>query len=481
MALTTEQEEKVKRIIEAFDNGKRLSDLPTIKGSNPFDLMVEVLDTDGESKKSTIAAMLPYAEQTCMYGVEFDTSVSSSDVTRIGNSDLHKSLPIQNRMRGCLLNDNGEVVEYLNPSDWRGNVRDGSRGQVMVELPLFYAKFETDGTKRRVKMSEYPLPGYMVFPKRYVSAYQATVQRSKTMLASVANNTEDYRGGNNNATWDGEDRSLLGMPASSINRMNFRNYARKRKAGSAEWNCMVYDIQKELYWLFVVEYATLHSQKAFNAQLSAEGFRQGGLGAGVSNLNGTKWNEWNAYNPFIPCGYTDELGNATGVKEFIMPEGYNNGEGLVVSVPRYHGIENPFAHLYQWTDGVNVRINPTEENGGNGLSEVFVCDDPSLFSDNGYEGYHHVGNLPRTEGWMKEAVFGEEGDIVPAMVGGGSTTYHCDYFYTNIPTTTTLRGLLFGGGASYGARCGFACASSLYAPTHASAHIGSRLCFLPQS
>ena len=30
MALTTEQEEKVAQIIEAFENGKRLSDLPNL-------------------------------------------------------------------------------------------------------------------------------------------------------------------------------------------------------------------------------------------------------------------------------------------------------------------------------------------------------------------------------------------------------------------------------------------------------------------
>ena len=70
----------------------------------------------------------------------------------------------------------------------------------------------------------------------------------------------DYRGGNNNTAYDGTYRTFLGRPATGISRTNFRNYARKRKAGSTEWNCMTYDIQKELYWLFVIEYATLNSQ-----------------------------------------------------------------------------------------------------------------------------------------------------------------------------------------------------------------------------
>ena len=166
MALTSEEESKVRQIIEAFEGGKRLIDLPEVEGTNPFELICEVLDTDGESKKAALATLLPYLEEQCMYGIEYDITVSSPDVTRIGNMALHKSLPIHNRMKGCLLADDGTVNEYLNPKDWRGQTRDGSRGQVMVELPMYYRKFETDGNKRRVKLSEYPLPGYQQVKKK---------------------------------------------------------------------------------------------------------------------------------------------------------------------------------------------------------------------------------------------------------------------------------------------------------------------------
>ena len=140
MALSTDEENKVREIIEAFTNGKRLSDLPNVSGNNPFNLLCEVLE-DGESKKAALATMLPYMEEQCMYGIERDKTVSSRLVTRIGNTALHKSLPVHNRMRGCLLDDDGNVVEYLNPRDWTGHVRDGSRGQVMVEFGDFYCRF----------------------------------------------------------------------------------------------------------------------------------------------------------------------------------------------------------------------------------------------------------------------------------------------------------------------------------------------------
>lgn len=477
--LSEAQEAILEQIIEAFQNGKRLSDLPEVKGTNPYNLFCEVLDEDGESKKAALASLLPYLEDDCSYGVEFDITVSSPTCTRIGNTDLHKSLPVHSRMKGCLLDNDGNVVEYLNPTDWTGNVLDGTRGQVMVEIPAHFRKFETDGNKRRVRISELPLAGYHQVPKCYVSAYEATVERSTLTLASVKNTGADYRGGNNNAEWDGTYRSLLGMPATAISRTNFRNYARKRKTTTTEWNCMTYDIQKALYWLFVVEYATLNSQAAYNPQLTAEGFRQGGLGAGVTTLNGTLWSTFNGYYPVIPCGTTDSLGNGTGEVIYTMPTEYDSSNEITVQVPRYRGIENPFGHIWQWTDGINIRISPTEANGGDELSKVYVCSDPSKFKDNGYDGYSHVGNEARTDGYVKQIIFGEYGEIMPQVVGGGSTTYHCDYHYTNIPTAETLRGVLFGGDADGGANAGFAYACSTYAPSTTAANVGSRLCFLP--
>lgn len=482
MALTAAQEEVLVQIIEAYQNGKRLSDLPDVSGTNPYNLYCEVLDEDGESKKAALASLLPYVEEQSSYGVQFDTSVSTPTCTRIGSTELHKSLPVQSRMKGCLLDDNGNVVEYLNPRDWTGHVRDGSRGQVMVEIPLHYRKFETDGTVRRVRLSELPLPGYHQVPKMYVSAYEASLDRSNLKLASVVNATTQYRGGNNNADYDGTYRSLLNRPVTRVNRINFRSYARRRKSGSTEWNCMTYDMQKALYWLFVVEYATLNTQAAYNAQLTADGFRQGGLGDGVTTFNYNDWTKFNGNLPFTPCGLTDSLGNRTGTVDYTV---YNEAESSPITqtfkVPRYRGVENPFGHIWQWTDGINVRVSPAKENGGDSLSKVFVCSDPSKFSDSNYEGYSYVGNKTRTTGYVKEVIFGEGGEIIPSIVGGSSTTHFCDYHWINIPTTEVLRGILFGGPADPGPYAGFVFAVATNTPSNESSIIGSRLCFIPRT
>lgn len=413
------------------------------------------------------------------YGVEWDVTVSNPKPTRVGKMELHQSLPIQSLMRRCVFKDDGTVNYYLhaNDSTKRDNSANanltGADGQVMVEIPDMYVRFEMDGNKRRCLMSAQALPGFIKWSKDYVSAYEATVERATSKLASVVNETAAYRGGGNQADWDALSKTQLGRPATNISLTTFRTYARNR--GSVEWNCNTYQIQRKLYWLFAVEYANFNSQDTFNAELTPDGYRQGGLGAGVTTLNSTLWSNFNGYFPFVPCGYTNSLGNRTGNVDFTMPAEYGT---LTVQVPSYRGVENPFGHLWKWTDGCKCMIQSDTDGG---LSEFYVCDSPANFTSSGTANYELRGVLPRVEGYVKEMILGEYGEIMPLMVGAGTTTYFCDYFYTSKPASgVSERGVLFGGLATNGATAGFVYANTSDTATYAYAYIGSRLCFIPQ-
>ena len=415
------------------------------------------------------------------YGIEWDTSVSNPVPTRIGKAELHASLPVQSLIRRCVLKDNGEVNYYLHAND--STKRDngaaanltGADGQVMVELPDCYYRFEMDGLKRRALISTEPLPGFNKWNKAYISAYEATVQRSTSKLASVVNTDADYRGGNNTSGWDETNKSLLGRPATNISLTNFRAYARNR--GTSEWNCNVYQLHKELWWFFAIEYCNFNSQASFNAALDANGYHQGGLGAGVTTLDGTKWNNFNGYNPFVPCGTTNSLGNHTGCVDYTLEAGGYDTNATVVSVPSYRGVENPFGHIWKWTDGCKVLV---QSEAAGGLSMFYTCDDPANFTSSGVSNYNYRGDIARASGYVKELVLGEYGEIMPLSIGGGSSTYFCDYFYTSIPDSgTSERGVLFGGPANYDANAGFVCAGTSYAATNTYANVGSRLCFIP--
>lgn len=157
-----------------------------------------------------------------------------------------------------------------------------------------------------------------------------------------------------------------------------------------------------------------------------------------------------------------------------MPAEYGT---LTVQVPSYRGIENPFGHLWKWTDGCKCLIQ-SDADGGH--SEFYVCDNPANFTSSGVTNYQLRGNLPRTGGYIKEVILGEYGEIMPLLIGGGSTTYFCDYFYTSKPDTgVSERGVLFGGLAHYGAYAGFVYSYANYSASVAYAYIGSRLCYIP--
>lgn len=377
------------------------------------------------------------------YGIEFDVTIPSPICTRIGDMQLHKTLPVHSKMRGCLLRDDGTVAKYLNSADWTSEVRDGSQGQVMVEVPEHWMKFETDGNKRRVYVAEKEIATFIRVPKYYISAYEAARDRTNQQLCSVVNNTPQFRGGSNNAAWDDLDKSLLGKPVTAISRIDARVSARNKR-NSTKWNGLPYEIYKDLVWLYYIEYANLNCQTAYTEERDTNGYRQGGLGPGVTNIDNTSWNNWNSYNPFIPCGYTDSIGNNTGVVEFKLPESY--GSELTVQVPRWRGIENLFGHISKICDGIIVELQ-SEEAGGE--SKFYVFDSPENYADTVTEHAIRRDNIARKSGYVKEVTFGDKGDIVVKETGASSTTYFSDCIYNNnIPKEGTVIGTLFSGGQS---------------------------------
>lgn len=413
------------------------------------------------------------------YGVQWDENDASPDCTRIGNMGLHAELPIQNAIIGGLLADDLTFTPFPDQSDWSGETVDGSAGQVMVQIPQYYFKSEVHGTIHKKLISQYPLAGFNEIPLMYISAEKATVDRTDPntpKLCSVVNTTAAFRGGNNTADWDGTYRSLLGFPATNISLTQFRQYARNRAAGTA-WNCAAYHAQRSLYWLFVTEYATLNSQKPYNAAKDVNGYMQGGLGPGASNWNGDAWNAYNGYNPLIPCGYMLEYGNRSAVKNYSVRD-VNSNVLVTFEVNSFHGIQSPFADIWDWFDGILINVQSDEAGG---VSTCYITDEPAKFSSTDFSQYRELGSVPRAENWIKTIYDGEAGDIICKSIPGSSSSYYCDYYWgLNLPTSgVSLRGVRFGGRAAHGSRSGFLFANSTYVPGYVDPSIGSRLCAFP--
>ena len=414
---------------------------------------------------------IPDLEERYAYGVEWDTASSSPDGVRVGNMQLHRELPIQSKMRVCEVDDLGAVTA----ASVSGMVQR-AQGSIMTEIPEHWYKLYTNGTKFRMMLSEIPLPGYKHVDKFYISTYEACIARNEEKLWSenlYAYSDEssliNLRGGDNTSDWDGTYRSLLRMPVTNLTRDQFRQAARKRGSG---WEMYTYGAHKTLFWLFAVEYATLNSQKSFNAQKDANGFSQGGLGLGPTQM--TDWTNFNNANPLIPCGYTNEFGNGSGEKAYVVKNA-SGGTHATLMANRYRGIENPFGHIWKYTDGANIQVTT----GDSGLSILWTTDDPSNFSDTSYTGYNKKGNICRTNGYAKKMLLGEDGDIVATEIGGSSSTYWCDYYYT-YTSANRMQVVLVGGSAGDGSNAGLASVHTSNAPSAAYRLIGSRLCFFPE-
>lgn len=411
-------------------------------------------------------------ENELWYGVKFDLANSSSpDGVRTGNMEMHRTLPIQSKMRGCTINNVDNVKKYLKADDWTkwedGTViaQDSSQisPEMMVEIPEHYRLLvATPDNTVEVRMSEYNLPGYTKVEKKYIGAYEGMTSETLPNLLRSINNTK-YK------------------PKVSTTRNQFQVFARENSRTN-NWNIYTYGAHRDLTWLFVVEYATLNSQKAFNASLTAEGYHQGGLGEGVATGTVTV-NGATTYS-FVPCGTTNSLGNGTGIIEYTHTN--TNAEGTstgtkVVNVPRYRGIENPFGHV--WKNVIDVVVAGTD-------NSVYICKDYTKFGT--FEG----GTNPTAEQliaagyelqdfkestissqYVKKLVNNNQADLFPAIVGNGasSTTYYCDYHWTN--PVATPRTLLIGGRSVNGSGAGLFSFYSDAGLDSSDATVGTRITF----
>lgn len=414
---------------------------------------------------------IPDLEERYAYGVEWDTASSSPDGVRVGNMQLHRELPIQSKIRGVILDNKGGIKSYLNNSNWGNIDTEYLTESIMTEIPEHWYKLYQDGTKFRMMLSAMPLPGYNHIDQFYISSFESGIDRgSSTLISSygVGSTNVNKRGGDNTSEWDGTYRSLLGCPVTYLTRDQFRQAARKRGSG---WEMYTYGAHKTLFWLFAVEYATLNSQKPFNAQKDANGFSQGGLGEGASQM--TDWINFNNANPLIPCGYTNEFGNGSGEKAYVVKNA-SDGTHATLMANRYRSIENPFGHVWKYTDGANIQVTT----GDAGLSILWTTDDPSNFSDTSYTGYDKKGNICRTSGYAKKMLLGENGDIIPTEVDGSSSTYWCDYYRTTI-TIDGIFVVLAGSSANGALGNGLASIYGGYT-SNSARDIGTRLCFFPK-
>lgn len=343
------------------------------------------------------------------------------------------------RMSGRYLVTNSGKASKLSPTNSAlfadGTALDESKGHVMFISPRLYYLVQTDSVSGipYLWLSMLPIGGHYIGGANggmynCIGAYKG----------SMAGNAFVSRSGV--------------APAGSRTINTFWNAA---QINGKDWGLTDYDQRKLMMMLGLSEYGDTNIQAK--------------LGYGVSGSS--NMDLWGAAS-VLQTGATKSLGDNWGKINISLVNGSNTGVNC--SRVNLMGIEDPYG--WQWEDIQGVYCGNSANSAQNG-SEIFIYKGNRLPTAAELAthptGEYRQATRVTTSGWVQEIIAGENFDIFPARIGGGSTSYWADYSWAN----NTGQLVFWGGHASLGACCGLASADSYDAWSHTYADVGSRLAY----
>lgn len=314
-----------------------------------------------------------------VYGVNWNPTTDTYERTGIAAGvALSTSYAgvIQTKMKRCVLNAYGTVKYYLSATDstkkadGSAAIIDGTDGNVMVEIPKFWYKYENAGGVHKWSISDAAQTGYEVHPAfirggveksfRYYCAYQGYTLGTKLISGSGR------------------------VPTATKTCATFRTEAAANGTGwsQIDWNLLI-----AVQLLYLVEYANFNTQA-----MLGQGITTGSVYTAVT-------------------GSSNILGNASSPS--------TNTSTQFMS---YRGIENWYGQIYKFIDGVNVNTYV-----------YYVNNNPATFADGVTTGdYVNTGITSATvNGYVKNLVSSEKGFVASSTSGGSASTFVPDYFYQN--------------------------------------------------
>ena len=301
---------------------------------------------------------------------------------------------IQSEMRRCVLNIDGSVNYYLHPTDSTKKVDgsaaklDGTDGNVMVEIPKFYYKYNyntTSGVVHEHSISLTPDSGYVVHP--------AFVREGVEVEYRYRAAYDGYRSG-------GKLLSISGVyPSANVTITQFRTDARANGAG---WEQLDWLLHEAITLLCIIEYGTMNIQAA--------------LGQGRTALSGGSWATGSYYGI---SGLSNSLGNGSGNVTYT---GDADDVGADSSFMSYRGIENLYGNVWKFADGILVSENVP-----------YINQYPSTYNS-AVLGVNDVSTgvtMTASDGYARLLGNSNKGFFVTSVTGGSSIAGTTDYFYAN--------------------------------------------------
>ena len=300
---------------------------------------------------------------------------------------------IQSMMKRCVVKANGPVNYYLDPNnsafkaDGTASVLTGADGNVMVEVPKHYIKVETVGVVDSLSISLTPEPGYVLDPSffkwdgtkmvevpyRYFRAYEGYVSGGK--LLSISGVT----------------------PTRSQTIATFRTQAMANGAG---WHLTDWNLLNTIKRLCYIEFSDFIVTKYLgNGNHTGDDY---GITTGQSNALGNRSSNYTHNNKYMS----------------------------------YRGIENMYADIFEFVDGVNTNNR-----------QLYVNGNYSTFQSNVFTGdYLAKGPLVAAgamNNFIKRCAVSSDGGFIPTVIGGSSSTFYGD----SLASSSSASVVMYGGDA----------------------------------
>ena len=352
------------------------------------------------------------------YGLEWNETTDT--YRRIGAANY---TAIQSMMRRCVLNSDGSVKYYLdkNNSNFKedGTLAnlDGTDGNVMVEVPKTYVRYEyttTGGagtdTVHRWEISLEPETGFephwafdrggSIRSKRYYPAYQGYVSGGKLISRSgvyptVSQTLAQFR--------TAAKANSISNPSSG-------------QTANGYWGNIDFALYELITLLAVIEYGTMNIQSA--------------LGRGRTALTGGSWVGGSSMGV---TGLSNGYGNRTANYTYAGSADDANAD---LSFMSYRGCENFFGNVWRMADGVIFK-------GTTNNKTMWYSTNPTGYNETG-AGYTNSGTVTAVaSGYGRKLANTNKGFIVSDVTGGNSNAGTTDYFFTSTADNTMA---LVGGG-----------------------------------
>lgn len=361
---------------------------------------------------------------------------SSTNYGVVGNTTAWSEYK---RMSGRYLVTNSGKASKLSPTNSGvfadGTALDETKGHIMFISPRLYYLVQTDSVSGipYLWLSMLPIGGHYIGGANgglynCIGAYKASMSGSALVSRSGV------------------------APAGSKTINAFWTAA---QVNGKDWGVIDYDIRKLMIMIGLSEYGDTNIQAK--------------LGYGVGGSDGKDL--WAAASS-LKTGATKSLGDNFGKIGISL----TNGELAGVNCSRVNlmGIEDPYGWQWEMSQGIYCGNSANDTQNG---TEIFIYKGNRLPATSEVSthpnGEYRQATRLTTSGYIQEIIAGDNFDIFPAKLGGGSTSYWADYYYGN----NTGQLVLWGGSAYSGALAGLASAYSSYAWSSSSAYIGSRLAY----